>query len=547
MELVILTLTGCRPGPLRGQQPKKPPALPEDPYSSENELELKLAPSHPKVLVVSEESATLSALVKFLSAASFDPIVARGEEVIERLSRELTLDTLFLDLEANGHGDSLQLLGKVRRIRPHLKIIVLSSGGNVRPLVEAVRLGAKDYALKPLQEAEVRLALSRCLNAKDSSVGPPADEHGEELADGSFFVAASPLMQKIRLQAELLANFDVPVLILGESGTGKEVMARLIHKLSSRASARFLKVNCSAFPADLLESELFGYEAGAFTGATRTRLGKFELCNGGTILLDEIGEMPTPLQPKLLHVLQDKQFFRLGGEATVRVDVRILAATNVDVHTAIADKRLREDLYYRLSAFTIQLPPLRDRADEIPTFLNHFIYHTAKTYGRERLQISPLLLEACLRYPWPGNLRQMENFVKRYLVMEDEAMAMRELELPHDRDSAPGNGQSGNGKHELPMNFKPGNGKSESLTSMVRNVKDEAEVKAITQVLEETNWNRRAAAEALNISYRGLLYKIQQHNIVRAVTARSMKHLSAQPRDVGNRNSTASVPRTGNL
>ena len=507
-----------------------------------------MQPNLPKILVVSDELPTLRTLVGFLTASLCNPIVARGEEVIERVCGEPTIDTLFLDLEVHGGGDNFQLLREVRRIRPHLKVIVLSSAEKIRPLVEAIRLGARDYALKPLQEGELRSALSRCLNTKDSSAGTTVDQHAEELTDGLFFVAASPLMQKIRMQAELLANFDVPVLILGESGTGKEVMARLIHKLSSRASGRFLKVNCSAFPADLLESELFGYEAGAFTGATRTRLGKFELCNGGTILLDEIGEMPAPLQPKLLHVLQDKQFFRLGGETTIRVDVRILAATNVEIHTAIADKRLREDLYYRLSAFTIQLPPLRDRADEIPALLDHFIYQTAKAYGREPLTFSPLLLNACLHYPWPGNLRQMENFVKRYLVMEDEAVAIHELELPHDKDSAAGNGQAGNGKHEPPIDFKSGNGKGQSLTSMVRNVKDEAEVKAITQVLEETNWNRRAAAEALNISYRGLLYKIQQHNIVRAVTARSLKHLPAQPPETSARNGSASVPsRTRDL
>ena len=480
--------------------------------------------------------------MELVTASACNPVVANRREVIERVRGETALDTMLLDLETIGGENNFHLLREVRRIRPHLKIIVLASAQNLRPLVEAVRLGAKDYVLKPVQEEDLRSALSGCLNVKDSPDRTPANEHGEKLGDGLFFVALSPLMQKIRMQAELLANFDVPVLILGESGTGKEVMARLIHKLSSRASAQFLKVNCAAFPADLLESELFGYEAGAFTGATRTRLGKFELCNGGTILLDEIGEMPASLQPKLLHVLQDKQFFRLGGEATIQVDVRILAATNVEVHAAIAEKRLREDLYYRLSAFTIQLPPLRDRADEIPALLNHFIHHSAKTYGREPLPLSAPLLEACLQYPWPGNLRQMENFVKRYLVMEDEAMALRELESPHDKVSAPGNGQSGNGKHESPTDFKPGNGKGQSLTSMVRGVKDEAEVKAITQVLEETNWNRRVAAEALNISYRGLLYKIQQHSIVRGVTARSLRHSPAEPRETSNRNSTPSMP-----
>ncbi|MGZ4832080.1 MAG: sigma-54 interaction domain-containing protein, partial [Terriglobales bacterium] len=249
----------------------------------------------------------------------------------------------------------------------------------------------------------------------------------DRLGDDRFFVVGSELMQKIRAQAELLAQFHVPVLILGESGTGKEVMAKLIHTFSARATGPFLKVNCAAFPSELLESELFGYESGAFTGATRTRRGKFELCAGGTILLDEVAEMPAPLQPKLLHVLQDKQFFRLGGETTIRVDVRILAATNVDVHKAIAQGKFREDLYYRLAAFTIQLPPLRERTDEIQPLLDHFMARIAAHHGRAPLPYSQTILEACLNYSWPGNVRELENFVSRYVVLADEALALSEL------------------------------------------------------------------------------------------------------------------------
>src|SRR5690349_23079454 len=213
-------------------------------------------------------------------------------------------------------------------------------------------------------------------------------------------------------------------------------MARLIHKLSPRAHRTFLKVNCAAVPADLLESELFGYEAGAFTGATHAKPGKFELCNKGTILLDEIGEMPPTLQAKLLHVLQDQQFSRLGSRSVVKVDVRILAATNINIHEALANKRLREDLYYRLNAFTLHIPPLRERKEEIPILLKHFMTRLSEQYARSPLPFTPDLMQACLNHSWPGNLRELGNFVKRYLVLGDEKLAIHELQPRTDGSGA---------------------------------------------------------------------------------------------------------------
>ena len=207
----------------------------------------------------------------------------------------------------------------------------------------------------------------------------------------------------------------------------KKFWRRLIHKLSPRAHRTFLKVNCAAVPADLLESELFGYEPGAFTGATHAKPGKFELCNKGTILLDEIGEMPPLLQAKLLHVLQDQQFSRLGSRSVIKVDVRILAATNINIPEALATKRLREDLYYRLNAFTLSLPPLRDRKEEIPILLKHSMTRMAERYARTPLPLSPNLLQACQNHSWPGNLRELNNFLKRYLILGDESLAVSEL------------------------------------------------------------------------------------------------------------------------
>jgi two-component system response regulator AtoC len=324
--------------------------------------------------------------------------------------------------------------------------------------------------------------------------------HGEieDLGEDVFFVAASPIMRKIRSQAKLVANVDIPVLLLGESGTGKEVMARLIHRYSPRAHRTFLKVNCAAVPADLLESELFGYEPGAFTGATHSKPGKFELCNKGTILLDEIGEMPPQLQAKPLHVLQDQQFSRLGSRNVIKVDVRILAATNIDIPVAIAEKKLREDLYYRLNGFSITLPPLRERREEIGLLLKHFTSQVADRYGRTRPLISPRLLEACERYDWPGNLRELGNFVKRHLILGDEELAVQELQASSSEKAQPAAT-----KITSPSDLK----------SIVRGVKDEAEIIAITRALEQTNWNRKKAAGILKISYKALLYKIRQYDI----------------------------------
>src|SRR5271156_5151075 len=424
-----------------------------------------------------------------------------GEEAVERVQKGLHPDLVLLDLLMPGI-DGLQTLEQIRHLQPGLKVVMLSCVGDTRKVVQAMRLGAYDYLTKPFQKAELDAVLDQCLGTNQQNYGGEV----EELAEDQFFVAASPVMRKLRSEAALVANVDIPVLMLGESGTGKEVMARLIHKLSPRAHRTFLKVNCAAVPADLLESELFGYEAGAFTGANHAKPGKFELCNKGTILLDEIGEMPPSLQAKLLHVLQDQQFSRLGSRSVIKVDVRILAATNIDIPQALATKRLREDLYYRLNAFTLQLPPLRDRKEEIPILLKHFMTRMAEQYARPQLPLSPALMEACQRHSWPGNLRELNNFLKRYLILGDENLAAAELQPRHD----------GNGGAAHPDSGSRAGESGGGLKSLARSAKDEAEGEAIRQALDQTNWNRKQAAGLLQISYKALLYKIRQYGIAEA-------------------------------
>jgi two-component system response regulator AtoC len=442
---------------------------------------------------------------------------ATGEAALDLVQKGLRPDLVLLDLLMPGI-DGMETLEQLRKLQPGIKVVMLSCVNDTKKVVQAIHLGATDYITKPFQKAELDKVIDQCLGTNQENY---AGGEVEELGDEIFFVAASPNMRKLRSQAALVANVDIPVLMLGESGTGKEVMARLIHKLSPRAHRTFLKVNCAAVPADLLESELFGYEAGAFTGANHAKPGKFEICNKGTILLDEIGEMPPSLQAKLLHVLQDQQFSRLGSRSVIKVDVRILAATNINIPEALANKTLREDLYYRLNAFTLTIPPLRERREEIPILLKHFMSRLSEQYARPPLPFSPELLAATAVYPWPGNLRELGNFIKRYLVLGDEKLAINELQPRSDGsgaqfDASPPRNGNGNG------NAAEASG---GLKSLARGAKDEAEAEAIAKALDQTNWNRKQAAVLLQISYKALLYKIRQYGI--AQQHKSTHRLSA--------------------
>ena len=336
------------------------------------------------------------------------------------------------------------------------------------------------------------------LSSRENNTDPIIEEIGGDWR----FVAHSQAMREIRALVELIAQTSVPVLILGESGSGKEVIARLIHSLSLRAHRTLMRVNCAALPAELLESELFGYEAGAFTGASKSKPGKFEVCHQSTLLLDEIAEMPLALQAKLLHVLQDGEFFRLGSPTSIHVEVRVLAATNVDVTQALRAKKFREDLYYRLNSFTIHVPPLRERKEDIPVLLAQLMKDHAARLSREPLPVSAALMNACLSYSWPGNVRELENFVKRYLIVRDEQAAIRQLQLP------------ANGAHcrteAVSSSFSL---RTTDLKSLVRSLKRQAERQAILGALEIMNGNRKEAAGLLKISLRALLYKIREYEI----------------------------------
>jgi two-component system response regulator AtoC len=460
--------------------------------------------SAPNILLVDDEPSVLRYTKTLLEIDNYNVETAgSGEEALQRMNRGPAPNLIVLDLVMPGM-DGLQTLESCKKLRPEQKVVMISCVNDTNKVVQAIRMGASDYVTKPFLPPQLQGAVRRALDSTSAARKTEASqlvkgtEMVDELDDDLFFLAASPAMKQIRAQVALIAKVNVPVLLLGESGVGKEIVSRLIHKMSVRAHRSMVKVNCAALPADLLESELFGYDAGAFTGASKSKPGKFELANKGTILLDEIGEMSAGLQAKLLHVLQDGTFSRLGGRANITVDARVLAATNIDVKKAIAERKLREDLYYRLNAFTITVPPLRERREEIPVLLRYYMNKMAAQFGKNALPISDKLTQECLRYQWPGNLRELNNFVKRYLVLEDENMLVDELQ---------NKAKEGTTDNDATSSARGG------LKALVRNLKDDAEAKEIQRALDDSNWNRKVAAAELNISYKALLYKIKQHGL----------------------------------
>jgi len=449
------------------------------------------------ILVVDDDPMMLRYTSSLLESEGFTVrAVGSGAEALRELRCAALPAVILLDM-IMPEMDGLETLSRIHGLAPAAKIVMLSGVQNAATVVQAIKMGAVDYITKPIDEERLMAAVR--LYMPPSSQGEDAELLVEDLGADSFFLASSKAMKDVYGLVERIARVEVPVLITGESGTGKEVIASLLHRHSPRAGKRFLKVNCAAIPEELLESELFGYEAGAFTGASSGKPGYFEQCDHGTILLDEIGEMPPRLQAKLLQVLQEQRFFRLGGRSPVAVDVRILAATNVDVKAAVEQGRLRLDLYYRLNAFSIHLPPLRERPEEIAHLFRHFMKRMAYTYRQPSRPLTQTMLQSLMQHSWPGNLRELHNFVKRFLVLGEDNLS-----------AAPVVGTDRKG----PKLHRERTESTGDMKQMVREMKGEAEAAAIRNALEQTQWRRKEAAELLGICYKALIDKSRQYGIL---------------------------------
>ena len=373
-----------------------------------------------KILIAEDHELSRENLSELLKNHGYEVTAVEDGRQARDAFIEDKYDLVITDLKMP-NLDGLQLLEFIQEINPENIVIIITGHGTINTAVEAMKLGAFDYITKPLKDDLVTLTIERALSyAKLREENIALKRNLKKRYDFNNMIGYSDGMKKIFDTIEKVASSDSTVMIYGESGTGKELVARAVHFNSERINSPLIAVNCGAIPEELLESELFGHEKGAFTGAIRSRIGRFELANGGTIFLDEIGDMSPALQVKVLRVLQEKQFERIGGVKTLQVDVRIIAATNQDLEKAIAEKRFREDLFYRINVIPIHLPPLRERRVDIPMLANHFLRKFDKLKRKVVEKIVPEAMECLLRYPWPGNVRELENLIEMLVVLKEE-------------------------------------------------------------------------------------------------------------------------------
>ncbi len=450
-----------------------------------------------KLLLVENEPATLGLLTTLLKAESYHVTPAKGGEEALKLLEANTFDLMLTDIRMSGM-DGMELLGRAKTMVPGMPVIMLTAFGTVSTAVEALKLGAFDYLTKPFKVDELMNTVRRALEYKRAMQENAAMKAELETRYRmENIVAESASMQKVCEMIKRVAPTDATVLITGESGTGKEVVAKAIHSCSVRKKGLFLPINCAALPEPLLESEMFGHVKGAFTGADTHKEGLFEAAQGGTILLDEIGSMPMPIQGKLLRVLQDRQVRRLGATDHISVDARVLAASNEDLRKRIQEGLFREDLFYRLSVITIDIEPLRNRPEDILP-IAYAVIRKQTPEGATRLTLSREVCEIFESYDWPGNVRQLENCIKHALTFtkSDEINA---CDLPVQILNAPRKEKALSGD-----STEEHHGKAASLKAFLR----EQEKEYLRHVLERTGGNKEAAAEKLNISLATLYRKL---------------------------------------
>jgi len=451
------------------------------------------------ILIIDDSPEIVTQFANFLKEEGFEVETALdGQAGIAKIEKRF-YDLIITDLKMPGL-DGMQVLKYVQENSPDSICIILTGYGTVKNAVEAIKLGAFDYLTKPIKLDEILITLKRALeyrNLRRENINLKNQLRKKYRFEN--IVGDSEKMQKIFEVIEKVADSDSTILILGESGTGKELIAKAIHYNSYRREGPFIPVNCAAIPSELLESELFGHEKGAFTNAIRTRIGRFELANGGTIFLDEIGDMSPVLQSKLLRVLQDRQFERIGGIKTIKTDIRVIAATHQDLKLAVEQKRFREDLYYRLNVIPIHLPPLRERKSDIPLLAHHFLDHFNRTKKKKIKGFTKEAMDKLIQYDWPGNVRELENTIERVVILLDG-----DFITPQDLPEKFQNLTRENIPQEIII---PDEGIS------LEEAVNEFERKLILQALQKTGWVKNKAARLLNLNRTTLIEKIKRQNL----------------------------------
>ena len=458
-----------------------------------------------EILCVDDQEGILDYLSRSLSSAGFEVVTCpdwtRAQTML--VEGRIRPDLIFVDpITQNGKTISLR---EICEDAGRVPVVALSSSRDPKTIVKAIHDGARDYVCKPFTTADLRQVVLSILEGKNGQL--PAVKTA---APAVQFICESQTMQEVQKMALRVAKSRVPVLITGETGVGKDVVARFIHQNSNLGDRPFVKVNCAAMPTELVESELFGYRKGAFTGAYIDRPGKFEFANHGTIFLDEIAEFTSSVQAKLLQVLQDGQFSRLGCNQDVQVHVRVVAATNRKLEAAIREGKFREDLYYRLNVVNINVGPLRHRKEDIPRFCEYFLGKYAQQYESDVSEIPPSLMRALAMHDWPGNVRELENIVKRYVVLQDAESIESELRTKSSNDQP-------SEIEDLADQFIEEGSSNENLDlkEITRRAVSQVERNMIVRALQRANWNKSKAAKELRVSYKTLLTKIEQYKIVR--------------------------------
>ena len=448
------------------------------------------------ILIVDDEQSIRESLTGILQDEGFSTLTAEsGEDAINILSEEKP-DLVLLDIWMPGM-DGMETLGKIREIYPDQLVVMMSGHGTIETAVKATKLGAYDFIEKPLSLEKLLL----CIQNADK-IGKLVEENKElkaQIGKEHEMIGQSKPIKELKKQIKVAAPTSGWILITGENGTGKELVARAIHHNSKRTSKPFIEVNCAAIPEELIESELFGHEKGSFTGATTQRRGKFDQAHQGTLFLDEIGDMSLKTQAKVLRILQERKFERVGGNKTIEVDVRVIAATNKDLEAEIAEGNFREDLFYRLNVIPFHVPPLRERKADIPHLAKHFLEYFCSQESRETKALDDESLDIFKNYSWPGNVRELKNLIERLAIMTPGNTITKE-QIPQTMYGK----RSANGKHQATASLS---------AATFRNAKEEFEKEFLIKKLEENEWNVSRTAEAIEIERSNLHRKIKSYGI----------------------------------